>query len=346
MKTKPRSISKLLPWALAGLGLIVALFFIQKSYFLSKTLKGGKQQADNYSQQTNTVTEIPKTELSQEDLNTQPPSPNNEGNMLIEYYLIHLKNDPSILKQYLDYDGDIDDLNFTNKNQLIPHGSPFLYKIQTHDTKGWLISYNTQDSLRLVFLNMETKQGYVVANSKEVSYTGNSGGVWFPIAFTKDDEKLVMCSVMGDPGAGGSGISYGCLLLPLEPLDGKEFYLWQSASELPSSYVNPIFSYDAMGKTIYTTQGNKTPHHSQPGPSTASVIMYRNLVTNTTKKLLEETDTTYLLKSIDEKASTLTFEATKYKFTASCPRGDGGNMDESLDCAEVASTSIRTISLP
>ena len=257
-------------------------------------------------------------------------------------YFTQLLNDTSIPK-ITDLGPDI---GFEDKATIVPADAKLLYRLQTHDTKGWVLVYDTTQLLRIIFASTSTRQGFIVANSYPVTYTGNSGGVWFPVAFTKDDTKIIMCAEMGDPGAGGSLVSYGCDLLPIKPVtpSEKEAYLWTQSH--PGNEVDTQFMYDSNGKTIYTEQGNKTPHHSQPGPGTSSVIMFRDLTTNVTKRLLEETDTTYALEALDEKKGTLTFEATKYRFPSGCIRGDGGISDESLDCADIASTSTRTLRLP
>jgi hypothetical protein len=348
-----------LPWLLVILTVLVVAFLIYRNDTLRTALDGSRQTAWSASQETKSLKDkvgslqlsldaaAKKIQTIQQSTSTQPESDTGASRKEL---VDNLAKSFGIPKQQLVQGQDPESPDFGNKGALVGYaaGSLFklLYKISNHAEDGWLLVYQASDAMQLVYLDETTKQGYVVANSKEVSYTGNSGGLWFPVAFTKDDKKLVMCAMMGDPGAGGSNVSYGCELLSLKPLDGREFYLWQTTESLPGLIVDPRFSYDQMGKTIYTAQGEKTPHHSQPGPSTASVIMYRDLTTGKAKKLLEETDTTYDLKSLDEKAGTLNFEATKYRYPTGCQRGDGGIMDEALDCAEIASTSTRALKLP
>lgn len=172
----------------------------------------------------------------------------------------------------------------------------------------------------------------VLAELQQERRTGNSGGIFIPIAFTKNDRYIVLKAWMGSPGAGGGAVDYGYELLPPDVgTKGKMAVAPQGA----------VF-YDHFGKVVYTEDSDKLPRFSQPGPrSNDGLIMVKNLATLQASRVLEQPDTTFEIVKADEKNHILDIRATKHVFSAGCPRG----AEDSLYCSK-KTVHERQIPLP
>lgn len=167
---------------------------------------------------------------------------------------------------------------------------------------------------------------------KEESRTGNSGGIFVPIAFTKNDEYVVLKAWMGSPGAGGGMVDYGYEILPLD-LGTK--------GKMAVAPNGAVF-YDHFGRVVYTEDSDKLPAFSQPGPrSNDGLLVVKDLATLQVSRVLEQPNTTFEIVKADEQNHTLAIRATTHVFSANCPR----DAEDSLHCSKKTARK-RQIPLP
>ena len=162
---------------------------------------------------------------------------------------------------------------------------------------------------------------------------GNFGGLFMPIAFTKDNQQIVLDAWMFSPGAGGGSVDLGYDIMPATGTVATE----QKQQLVPRQ----AKFYDTFGEVVFLGNSKNLPGFSQPGPSSnLGTVMAEDLITGKTKLVLEEPDTTYDLLDINEAKGTLHFRATKHQFTAACPK-----REDALDCTK-NTVAERTIPLP
>lgn len=211
------------------------------------------------------------------------------------------------------------------------------YSISFHGSAKVLRIYGVSSDLKdldvwgdqLSLYVIDNKSSVFLGNLNSVSYTGNSGGLFVPLAITKDDSNIILEAHMGDPGAGGGSINYGYVMIPIKPApDGewadKDFTPIANWSGVDFPFGGDFVNfYDSYGKVVYVDEGSKDPHYDAPPyRSNDGAIVFRNLVTGEVKKLVEETDTSYEITKVDEKNKVLKFKATKTIYPTGCDRED------------------------
>jgi hypothetical protein len=164
---------------------------------------------------------------------------------------------------------------------------------------------------------------------------GNSSGLFVPFAFTRDDHWILLRAWMFSPGAGGGAVDYGVGVVASSTRKTGSLDLRPLPVRDPSFYAD-------YGCAIGLGASDKTPTYSQPGfPSNnGGALVAVDLATLKPRTVLEERDTTYVVKRLDEKAGTLDVEVTRHTFGKDCPREEGA-----LGCS-AASASRRTVALP
>ncbi len=165
---------------------------------------------------------------------------------------------------------------------------------------------------------------------------GNSGGLFVPFAFTRDDRWLLLRAWMFSPGAGGGAVDYGVGVIARSTRRGA------SPIDVEPYPVRDLVFYADYGCAVGLGASDETPTYTQPGfPSNnGGALVAVDLATLKPRTLLEERDTTYAVKALDEKAGTLELEVTRHTFGKDCPREEGA-----LGCS-AASSSRRVIALP
>jgi hypothetical protein len=169
-----------------------------------------------------------------------------------------------------------------------------------------------------------------------VIHGANAGGLFMPAFVTKDDAHVILRAFMFSPGAGGGSVDYGYGLLPLQEVPVTA----DPVADVPRVATYQTAFYDNYGKVVFVDEGSNTPHIDKPGPSNDAALKYQDLVTGEKKTLLEEKDTSYKLFGVDDQTKKMTFEATTYRFSTSCPR-----QDNNLSCA-ATTKKTRTLILP
>jgi len=164
----------------------------------------------------------------------------------------------------------------------------------------------------------------------------NYGGIFMPMALTRDDQNIILRAWMGAPGAGGGMVNYGYAIMAVQA----------AVNDTTSPVLSTIAPacavfYDDYGKVVYLGNSDSMPQYPQPGPSHNSGALYfRDLVTNNVSKILEEKNTTYELAKVDTVKKMIKLTATEYEFSDTCPKDENGYW-----CAKRTS-STRTVPLP
>jgi hypothetical protein len=160
---------------------------------------------------------------------------------------------------------------------------------------------------------------------------GNYGGIFVPLALTKDDKNIVLKAWMGSPGAGGGAVDLGYSKILLTAK--AETFAGETLPHLASAAA--VF-YDSYGKVVSLEESNRTFDWSQPGrnPNQGAVI-YRDLVSGEAKTLADGADTSYEIRGFDEQERVLSLQLIRYSFDAECPRAD-----KTLNCANRTATNI------
>ncbi|HOP07324.1 MAG TPA: hypothetical protein PLF13_08545 [candidate division Zixibacteria bacterium] len=253
-----------------------------------------------------------------------------------------------------EYDSGIDD-----SSEYIPVSYFHLLSIPFHDSDRILRVYCEQPCFVDSFIgywygygvqfidrcrNHEIRITVYDPSTRESTYLGivheqhgsNHGGIFMPIALTKDDRNVVFRAWMGSPAAGGGSRDYGYAMAPV-------IAVTDDSSRLALTVLAPrgALFYDNFGKVVYLDNSDNMPSYIQPGPSHNSGALFsRDLVTGTKSKLLEEENTTYELKGIDTVERTIDLVAIHYVFNDKCPKNEDGYF-----CAE-RSRETRTVPLP
>lgn len=201
------------------------------------------------------------------------------------------------------------------------------------------IPFHNSNKILRVYLHLEDEIVRLVVYDKNqkvsnlvkdvaVENGSNYRGIFLPYEMVKDDGKIILRACMGRPGAGGGSVDLGYDVLSFE----NKQLSWIAGAG--------AYFYDSFGKIVYVTEGNKTPHYSNPGPSNNAVIYFKNLEQGEERIFFEEQDTSYEITRLDEKLGRLYFKETKYFFSEQCPR-----KDDSLHCAKKTTTE-RFVELP
>src|SRR5215472_13183403 len=212
-----------------------------------------------------------------------------------------------------------------------------LFSIATDQCDAVLRVYlscpDKQSCSELLILEDAAKpQARVLGKLEEESRTGNSSGIFVPVAFTKNGRNIILKAWMGSPGAGGGMVNYGYEIMPR---DG-------GTSQRSALAPNGAVFYSDFGMVAYTKDSKKLPAFTQPGPeSNDGLLVVKDLATMTERPVLEEPDTTFTILRADEKNRVLTIRATQHAFSSSCPR----DQDDSLLCSKKTSRE-RQIPLP
>jgi len=220
---------------------------------------------------------------------------------------------------------------------LAPAAYKSLFSIATHQCDAVLRIYlscpaNQGCSELLILEDAAKPQTRVLGKLEEESRTGNSSGIFVPVAFTKDGRNIILKAWMGSPGAGGGQVNYGYETMPR---DG-------GSSQRNTLAPNGAVFYSDFGMVAYTKDSKKLPAFTQPGPqSNDGLLVVKDLATMKERPVLEELDTTFTILRADEKNHTLTIRATQHAFSASCPR----DQEDSLLCSK-KTTRERQIPLP
>ncbi|MDD4409568.1 MAG: hypothetical protein PHW52_02830 [Candidatus Pacebacteria bacterium] len=193
-----------------------------------------------------------------------------------------------------------------------------------------------EDGIILTRYNPSSGLNNIMGAVKFVSKTGNSGGLYYPIAITKDDRKIVFDAEMGSPGAGGSEIDYGFGIADIS--NGRADFI--ISVEQIATY-GAIF-FDGYSKVVYVDEGKNTPVFMKPGPINNGKIVSGDLINGTEKVVLSESYTSYDMDNV--KGNVLAFKATKYVVPKDCSavNGDGEWIDLIPECVikEVSDRSI------
>jgi uncharacterized protein len=220
---------------------------------------------------------------------------------------------------------------------LAPNQYQSLFAIATHQCDAVLRVYlgcaGKQSCGELLILeDPANKQARALGKLEQESRTGNSSGIFVPVAFAKNGRNIILKAWMGSPGAGGGLVNYGYETMPR---DGGT----SQRSELAP---NGAVFYSDFGMAVYTKDSSKLPAFTQPGPpSNNGLLVAKDLATLKERPVLEEPDTTFEILRADERNHTLTIRATQHVFSASCPR----NQDDSLLCSKKTARE-RQIPLP
>ena len=187
---------------------------------------------------------------------------------------------------------------------------------------------------KVIMEDLKTGQARVLGDLNMVT-GGNYGGLFVPLAFTKDDSRIILNAWMFSPGAGGGEVDLGYKVAPVDSIASLN-----DAQKVFSLPRQTIF-YGDFAKAVYLGNSKKLPSFSQPGPqSNLGAIMSLDLATMKSATVLEETDTTYQFVGADEVKNILNFKATKNKFTKACPRAE-----DALICSQ-KTVADRTLPLP
>jgi hypothetical protein len=187
---------------------------------------------------------------------------------------------------------------------------------------------------KMILEDLKTGQARILGDLNMVT-GGNYGGLFVPMAFTKDDSRIILNAWMFSPGAGGGDVDLGYKVASVDSITNLNNV--QSIFSLPRQ---TIF-YGDFGKAVYLGNSKNLPSFSQPGPqSNLGTIMSLDLTTMKSATVLEEADTTYQLVGVDEVKNILSFKATNNQFTKACPRAE-----DALICSQ-KTVQDRTLPLP
>ncbi len=208
-------------------------------------------------------------------------------------------------------------------------------------------SYCKDDSdLIVTKYNSKDKSSIIIGKIHIVS-GANAGGLFVPVAITKDNKKLILRAVMGSPGAGGGETDYGYALVSIPGQESESEMIDKNYDSIGTP--SAIF-YDYSSKVIYVENGGKIPEFSKPGPSNDGQIVSINLISETKEVVLAEDYTSYRIKNIDESGNIMNFEATRYTIPSGCSVVDKygewtAYSYDSLDSCVIKTTTSRSMTL-
>jgi hypothetical protein len=180
-------------------------------------------------------------------------------------------------------------------------------------------SYNmeTISFLRLIKYSISSKTSELLGDIRSET-GGNWGGIYIPIAISKDDKHIIFKAKMGLPGAGGGSVDMGYAFLSLSSKEYDECgYL------TPKKIAEQVYFYDNFSKGLFLTEEKNVPASIKPGPSYNSAIKFINFTTGEIKTLFQEPNTIYEIINLDEKLGAVNFKSCQWQeFRFSCPAGD------------------------
>lgn len=144
---------------------------------------------------------------------------------------------------------------------------------------------------------------------------GNWGGIYIPIAISKDNNHIIFKAHMGSPGAGGGSVTLVYAYSSLAPNK------YDACGYIdPQKIANQAYFYDNSSKSLFLAEENNVPASEKPGPDYNSAIKFINIITGETKTLLEESNTIYEITNIDEQTGVVNFKSCpwqEYRFNCS-----------------------------
>lgn len=147
---------------------------------------------------------------------------------------------------------------------------------------------------------------------------GNWGGIYMPIAISKNDSHILLKAQMGSPGAGGGSVTMGYAYLSLGSVKYDDCGYLD-----PEKIANQVYFYDNFSKALFYSEEKNVPSSERPGPYYNSAIKFINIITAETKTLLEEPNTIYEIIDIDEKLGVVNFKSCPWQaYRFSCPDSD------------------------
>ncbi len=184
------------------------------------------------------------------------------------------------------------------------------------------------DRLIIYKYNIDTQKSESIGELK--SFAGaNYGGIYVPLALTKDDQNIILRAAMGSPGAGGGAVNLGYSFISAVP----GIYA-TSSKQLPRLASAEAIFYDRYGKMISLEEGNQTPDWSQPGRNpNQGMLLAQDLLTGKKTVLAAAPDTYYEIAGFDESRRSMRIQAVYNAYTATCPRAT-----EALDCSTKTAT--------
>jgi len=216
------------------------------------------------------------------------------------------------------YDAGINDY----PTQIAPESAFYhLLSIPFNNSNSLLRVYTNSNNgialLRLVKYSPSSGSSELLGDIR--SETGsNWGGIYIPIAISRNDSHIIFEAHMGSPGAGGGSVTMGYAYLSLA---SKKYDVCGYMA--PQKIANQAYFYDNFSKALFLTEGNNVPASGKPGPDYNSAIKFINIITGETKTLLEEPSTIYEITNIDERLGFMNFKSCpwrEYKFN--CPTSD------------------------
>ncbi len=156
---------------------------------------------------------------------------------------------------------------------------------------------------------------------------GNWGGIYVPMAISKDDSHVLFNAQMGSPGAGGGSTTLGYASLSLT------FIKYDNCGYLnPEKIANQAYFYDNFSKVLFYAEAGNVPPSEKPGPNYNSSLRFRNIVTAETKTLLQESNTIYQIINIDEKSGIVNFKSCPWQeHRFECLNSDPTTQNRSLN---------------
>lgn len=226
-----------------------------------------------------------------------------------------------------------------DSNPYVPATSYHLLSIPDHSgSKILRVYFNSEEDVRMVLFDKTTETGTYLGRLSTVSYTGNSGGTFLPIAFSKDDKSIICLAYMGDPGAGGSGYWNGYRTIPVRTRSADFVYSGTDFKDLGLSS-DAIF-FDSDGKAVTTglvhVSENFDPAEP-PSKGDKGTISVKDLLTGKETVLASNADRRYDLVSLDETTKILKIVAISYTFPAGC---------DERGCAKESAPVTKTILVP
>ena len=230
---------------------------------------------------------------------------------------------------------DVQYSGFNNRESLVTQDAKLVYVLTSTETKVKILVYDTHEDFLIIALDPVTKRGTLIAHSGAVSYTGNSGAVWMPVAIRKDGKAVIMRAIMASPGAGGSSVDYGFAQLAIAPTTGNA-KLWvkgiAQGSEIPGV---PVF-YDGYTKALSSVPAGE-PEECPPCFFASSDLIAMDLLDGTKKTVSTgQKNTSYRPVSVDAGKGSVSVEVISYTSPAGCT---------SLSCRVVSSKETKTFSL-
>jgi len=215
--------------------------------------------------------------------------------------------------------------------ELVPESDFYhLLSIPFNNSKDLLRVYAERSEsialLRLIKYSPLSKTSELLGDIRSET-GGNWGGIYIPIAISKDDKHIIFKAKMGSPGAGGGSVDMGYAFLSLPSKEYDECgYL------TPKKIAEQVYFYDNFSKGLFLSEEKNVPASIKPGPSYNSAIKFINFTTGEIKTLFQEPNTIYEIINLDEKLGVVNFKSCQWQeFRFSCPAGDPSIKNKSIN---------------